>query len=518
MSGDEEWAEGPPKKKKSVYKSAADSVSRVSMDRLLKVMRALNILNALLLAVACFFSFTILSNITGFFLGTYMGLFAVLLFAFETRLKRWEPFIRKWFGFLYTYMGRAAFLLFLSAVNFGVAGTGSDAGVGKAVVVIAGVFTVTNAVFNGFVICNHPAFRANKTQQNLKDEDILTYLDNHPELARRAAAKYAAESKQEAGGVSGYSSSVDTAGYAGAGDGSNPFLGGGAGTGGVASSGATGSSHYRRGSDGEGAPIGGGSYFKDDGHQGYHGQEGPEEGAGMVQAVAMAPRRSTLPPPRVSNAGVGPVTRTRPQDGAPLGRVSEDSPYSLDPVRPPPMMAAPRPVVTMRPVSGSTLAGPGRPAPHVHSQSAPLHTAAVAAAAAAAAAESDGDGEPGEQGGGEQGGREEGGHHHAPPAPRPALPVPVPRGPTTAHARAHSQVPPPSTARAGGGVGPGAGDEEPAAPGPSTQAPSPARSPPPRPAPSRPATTRVAPPPPPPSEGGGAVRAPPALPPRVKKV
>ena len=44
------------------------SVSRVSMDRLLKVMRALNILNALLLAVACFFSFTILSNITGFFL------------------------------------------------------------------------------------------------------------------------------------------------------------------------------------------------------------------------------------------------------------------------------------------------------------------------------------------------------------------------------------------------------------------------------------------------------------------
>ncbi len=38
-------------------------------------------------------------------------LFAVLLFAFETRLKRWEPFIRKWFGFLYTYMGRAAFLL-----------------------------------------------------------------------------------------------------------------------------------------------------------------------------------------------------------------------------------------------------------------------------------------------------------------------------------------------------------------------------------------------------------------------
>jgi hypothetical protein len=58
----------------------------------------------------------------------------------------------------------------LSAVNFGVAGTGSDAGVGKAVVVIAGVFTVTNAVFNGFVICNHPAFRANKTQQNLKDE------------------------------------------------------------------------------------------------------------------------------------------------------------------------------------------------------------------------------------------------------------------------------------------------------------------------------------------------------------
>ena len=38
-------------------------------------------------------------------------LFAGLLLAFEMRLKRSEPFIKKWFGFLHTFTGRAGFLI-----------------------------------------------------------------------------------------------------------------------------------------------------------------------------------------------------------------------------------------------------------------------------------------------------------------------------------------------------------------------------------------------------------------------
>ena len=53
------------------------------------------------------------------FLAIYMGLFAVLLFIFETRFACTEDLIRRNFGFMFTYMGRTIFLIFLSAVCFG---------------------------------------------------------------------------------------------------------------------------------------------------------------------------------------------------------------------------------------------------------------------------------------------------------------------------------------------------------------------------------------------------------------
>ena len=48
-----------------------------------------------------------------------MGVFAVLLFVFETRAACTEDLIRRNFGFMFTYMGRTIFLIFLSAVCFG---------------------------------------------------------------------------------------------------------------------------------------------------------------------------------------------------------------------------------------------------------------------------------------------------------------------------------------------------------------------------------------------------------------
>jgi hypothetical protein len=48
-----------------------------------------------------------------------MGCFAFLLFFFETRFACTETLIRRNFGFMFTYMGRTIFLIFLSAVCFG---------------------------------------------------------------------------------------------------------------------------------------------------------------------------------------------------------------------------------------------------------------------------------------------------------------------------------------------------------------------------------------------------------------
>lgn len=38
-------------------------------------------------------------------------IFAILLLAFELRIPKFEPLIKKWFGFMFTYSGRTAFLL-----------------------------------------------------------------------------------------------------------------------------------------------------------------------------------------------------------------------------------------------------------------------------------------------------------------------------------------------------------------------------------------------------------------------
>ena len=49
------------------------SIAKISADRLLIVMRYVNVVNALLLGVSCFFAFTLITDITSFFLATYIG-------------------------------------------------------------------------------------------------------------------------------------------------------------------------------------------------------------------------------------------------------------------------------------------------------------------------------------------------------------------------------------------------------------------------------------------------------------
>ena len=88
------------------------SVRKMSTRTVSIVLRVVNLINAAFLAVACYFAYTIaLGNATRFFLATYIGIFAILLFAFETRIKYTETAIRKNCGFMYTYTGRAALLI-----------------------------------------------------------------------------------------------------------------------------------------------------------------------------------------------------------------------------------------------------------------------------------------------------------------------------------------------------------------------------------------------------------------------
>jgi predicted GNAT superfamily acetyltransferase len=78
-----------------------------------------NIGNAALLGLACAEAFNIVTTlaaagnvvITRAFLATYIGLFAAMLLLFETRVHYTAGCIRRNFGFLFTFTGRACFLV-----------------------------------------------------------------------------------------------------------------------------------------------------------------------------------------------------------------------------------------------------------------------------------------------------------------------------------------------------------------------------------------------------------------------
>lgn len=124
-------------------RARSHSILKARLDTILKVTRFINVLNGIGLAFSCYFAFTVVSgSITRFFLALYIGcvtgrrfpcfllvcipdmisngsvfpnprrhrLFAVLLLAFELRVKATEPTVKRLFGFMYSYTGRTAFL------------------------------------------------------------------------------------------------------------------------------------------------------------------------------------------------------------------------------------------------------------------------------------------------------------------------------------------------------------------------------------------------------------------------
>lgn len=47
----------------------------------------------------------------------------------------------------------------LGLINFGMINSSNSGSLGRSIVIIVGLFTLANAVFNFYVICSHPAFR-----------------------------------------------------------------------------------------------------------------------------------------------------------------------------------------------------------------------------------------------------------------------------------------------------------------------------------------------------------------------
>lgn len=150
--------------------------------KLLRILRVVNIIDGILIGLAGFMA---IFNLVTFqplltILGIYTMVFGLMLLCFECRFSSVEEKIRGNFGFLFSFNGRAAFIMFIGFICFSLDKLG----------VVVGILTEINGLFNWIVIKLHPDFRSGK----LSSSDDPTALYTHGDVeAQRAAQQYVTE-------------------------------------------------------------------------------------------------------------------------------------------------------------------------------------------------------------------------------------------------------------------------------------------------------------------------------------
>ena len=135
--------------------SASSVVEHAMEDNasLLQAMHWGNILNAVAIAAAAvlIFATVFTTNIAQAFIAGCLLLFGLVLLVFELRLTQYEDTVRGEYGFMFTLLGRGAFLVFIGFLNLGVKGFAPG--------YYVGVFTLGNALFNMWVLAQNPSWR-----------------------------------------------------------------------------------------------------------------------------------------------------------------------------------------------------------------------------------------------------------------------------------------------------------------------------------------------------------------------
>ena len=175
----------------------ARSIARTPLPWILWTLRILNLGNAVLLGMAAFQSFFIIDgSVTRTFLMVYQALFGLLLALFELRVGSVARWVKRQFGFMFTFSGRLVFLIFVGAVCFGMIHTRPANLVDKTEienweyssswVLGVGIGTMANALINAFVVCSHPYFR-DDPKAAMTDDEVEKYLKAHPDAVNRIA-------------------------------------------------------------------------------------------------------------------------------------------------------------------------------------------------------------------------------------------------------------------------------------------------------------------------------------------
>lgn len=166
----------------------AKGIAGWSKARVVNTLRVLNLLNGLLLILVGILIFIVASftiTFTTVTVSIYLVFFGALLSCLECNVGSCAPRFKANFGFMFSFLGRTLFILFcatlLYSLNY-IAGW------------IVGTFTALSGLFNGYVICIHPAFRSGDLSMTGDpyggytggDKEMMDYLKRNPEVASRA--------------------------------------------------------------------------------------------------------------------------------------------------------------------------------------------------------------------------------------------------------------------------------------------------------------------------------------------
>lgn len=167
--------------------SCASCIKAAQIEKVMNLIRVCNIINGGLLIFSGVWGYIYITDaVYIFYLASYVGLFGLMVIAFELRWKKVENRMRRNFGFMFSPYGRTFFFVFAATLCWGI---------DLWLPIIVGIGTLFNALLQCFVFCQHPDFKAYSTIKktddpaNLPDDEVLLYLRNHPDVVQQAAVQ-----------------------------------------------------------------------------------------------------------------------------------------------------------------------------------------------------------------------------------------------------------------------------------------------------------------------------------------
>jgi len=176
---------------KEYHRNLRAKIENADSSCLGKVIRGLNIASALFIAAAGVIVFFNSPSFAQIICAIYVILFGFMIVFAELRFERTLPFIARNFGFLFNWVGRAMFLLFIGSLALGLDNVG----------LAAGIITYIVIIFNTYILCANKDVTAKLGEKNpnleYKPQDAanvaygvakgaVDFAKENPEAAHRA--------------------------------------------------------------------------------------------------------------------------------------------------------------------------------------------------------------------------------------------------------------------------------------------------------------------------------------------